>query len=100
MHRRSSTDTGLETTISRQTLKGQETTGNRSNREATGVSSGTVPLMETGGLNWFVGTNSFPPHEACRFPCHVQIRFIQLYELCLLDLIYANLVHLCYQVND
>lgn len=55
MHRRSSTDIGLETPVSRQISKGLELSGTKSNREATGVSSGTIPLMETGGLNWFVG---------------------------------------------
>lgn len=59
MHRRSSTDTGLGIPVSRQNSKGLETTGTRSNREATGVSSGTIPLMETGGLNWFVGMRFF-----------------------------------------
>jgi len=59
MHRRSSTDTGLDAPVSRQILKGLETTGIKSSRDATGVSSGTIPLMETGGLNWFVGMHIF-----------------------------------------
>lgn len=31
--------------------------GERSGRETLGITNGSVPLLETGGLNWFVGVS-------------------------------------------
>lgn len=31
--------------------------GDRSGRENLGITNGSVPLLETGGLNWFVGVS-------------------------------------------
>ena len=59
MYRRSSIDTRLRIPVSRQISKGLETTGVRGNREAIGVSSGTIPLIETEGLNLIVGMHFF-----------------------------------------